>query len=49
MREDNGLVVRRQPSDTKGSARFARSLTDEVPRIEPYHAIQNIRDIGARG
>ena len=34
MREDDGLVVRRQHSDTKGSARFARSLTDKVPRVE---------------
>ena len=29
IREDGGLVVRRQPSDSKGSARFARSLTEQ--------------------
>ena len=29
MREVDGLVVRRQPSDSKGSARFARSLTEQ--------------------
>jgi hypothetical protein len=34
MREVGGLIVRREYSDSKGSARFARSLTDEVPRIE---------------
>ena len=44
MREDCGLIVRRECSDTKASARFARSLTYEVPRIETYRALLNIRD-----
>jgi len=34
MREVGGFVIRSELSDSKGSARFARSLTDEVPRIE---------------
>ena len=49
MREVGGLIVRRECSHSKGSARFARSLTERQARIETYRAIQNIRDIGARG
>ena len=49
IREVGGLIVRRECSDSKGSARFARSLTERQARIETYRAIQNIRDIGARG
>ena len=36
MREVGGSIIRSGFSHTKGSARFARSLTDEVPRIETY-------------
>ena len=49
IREVGGLVVRRQPSDSKGSARFARSLTDEVPRVDTYRVLLNIRDAWAGG
>ena len=34
MHEVGGLIVRRECSDSKGSARFARSLTDSMARIE---------------
>ena len=34
MREVGGLIVHRECSQGQGFARFARSLTDEVPRIE---------------
>ena len=49
MREVGGLIVRREFSGSKASARFARSLTDMVPRIETYRVLLNIRDIGAGG
>ena len=49
MREVGGLIVRRECSDSKGSARFARSLTERQARIETYRAIQNIRDMRAGG
>ena len=49
MREVGGFVIRSDLSHTKGSARFARSLTELRARIETYRALLNIRDIGARG
>ena len=49
MREVGGLIVRRECSDTKGSARFARSLDELMARIETYRALLNIRDIRAGG
>ena len=49
MREVDGSIIRSGFSHTKGSARFARSLTDEVPRIETYRALLNIRDAWAGG
>ena len=33
MREVGGLIVRREPSDTKASARFARSLDDQSSEV----------------
>ena len=49
MREVGGLIVRRECSQGQGSARFARSLTDEVPRLDTYRALLNIRDAWAGG
>jgi hypothetical protein len=53
MREVGGLIVRRECSHCKGSARFARSLTDQGgmdgKTIARVCLIQNSRDIGARG
>jgi len=49
MREDCGLIVRRECSDTKASARFARSLTEPMAKIETYRALLNIRDAWAGG
>ena len=53
MREVGGLIVRRECSQGQGSARFARSLTDQSGRdgktIARVCLIQNSRDIGARG
>ena len=49
MREVGGLIVRRECSDSKGSARFARSLDELMARIETYRALLNIRDIRAGG
>ena len=49
MREVGGLIVRRECSHIKGSARFARSLDELMARIETYRALLNIRDIGAGG
>ena len=49
MREVGGLIVRRECSDSKGSARFARSLTERQPRMKTYRALLNIRDMGGRG
>ena len=45
MREVGGLIVRRELSHSKGSARFARSL---IGRDETYRALLNIRDMHAR-
>ena len=49
MHEVGGLIVRRESSHTKVSARFARSLDELMARIETYRALLNIRDIGAGG
>ena len=49
MREVDGLIVRRECSQGQGSARFARSLTDEVPRVNTYRVLLNIRDAWAGG
>ena len=49
MCEVGGLIVRRECSHTKGSARFARSLDELMARIETYRALLNIRDIRAGG
>ena len=49
MREVGGFVIRSERSQEQGSARFARSLTDRLPRIETYRALLNIRDAWAGG
>ena len=49
MREVDGLIVRRECSHSQGFARFARSITDEVPRVDTYRALLNIRDAWAGG
>ena len=49
MREVGGFVIRSECSQGQGSARFARSLTDEVPRLDTYRALLNIRDAWAGG
>ena len=47
MREVDGLVVRRQPSDSKGSARLRLAPSTTAARIETYRALLNIRDAWA--
>ena len=49
MREGGRSISRSVFSHTKGSARFARSLTDEVPRVDTYRVLLNIRDAWAGG
>ena len=49
MHEVGGLIVRRECSHSKGSARFARSLTELMARIETYRTLLNIRDMWAGG
>ena len=39
MHEVGGLIVRRKCSHTKGSARFARSLTDSMARNETISCV----------
>jgi len=50
MREVGGLIVRRECSDSKGSARFARSLTDQSSEDETISRVaKHSRHAGGRG
>ena len=48
MHEVGGLIVRRECSDSKGFARFARSLTEQQAEVETIsHVIQYSRGMRA--
>ena len=49
MREVGGLIVRRECSHTKGSARLRLAPSATAARIETYRALLNIRDAWAGG
>ena len=49
MREVGGLIVRRECSHTKGSARLRLAPSATAARFETYRVLLNIRDIGAGG
>ena len=49
IREVGGLIVRRECSHTKGSARLRLAPSATAARFETYRVLLNIRDIGAGG